>query len=149
VQGMANASIFVHNLLVYVLVLAAFLFVAGFCLMAVIIINGKRKETAVLSLVGASNAQVLLSTPAHLVAVWALASIGFAVVLPAVIRFATSRLTASFPWITPEPTRAVYAGAVSIVLFASFACLLLACAIATILAYRVDEEERREETLLE
>jgi cell division protein FtsX len=149
VQGMANASIFVHNLLVYVLVLAAFLFVAGFCLMAVIIINGKRKETAVLSLVGASNAQVLLSTPAHLVAVWALASIGFAVVLPAVIRFATSRLTASFPWITPEPTRAVYGGAASIVLFASFACLLLACAIATILAYRVDEEERREETLLE
>lgn len=149
VQGMANASAFVHSLLIYVLVLAGFLFVAGFCLMAVTIINGKRKETTVLSLVGASNAQVLLSTPAHLMAVWALASVGFAVALPSVIRFATSRLTASFPWITPEPAVVVYAGAASIVLFTSFACLLLACAIATILAYRIDEEQRREEMLLE
>src|SRR5450756_1491535 len=75
VQGMANANVFVHNLLLYVLILAGFLFVAGFCLMAFSIINGKRKETAVLSVVGASNLQVLLSTPAHLVAVWALASV--------------------------------------------------------------------------
>ncbi len=149
VQGMANASTFVHNLLVYVLILAAFLFVVGFCLMAIIIINGKRKETAVLSLVGANSTQVLLSTPAHLVAVWALGSIGFVIVLPAVIKFSTSRLTASFPWITPEPTPAVYAESAFIVVLASFACLVTACVIATILAYRVDEEERREESLLE
>lgn len=149
VQGMQNASTFVHNLLVYILVLAAFLFVAGFCLMAVTIINGKRKETAVLSLVGATNAQVLLSTPAHLAALWLLASVGFAAVLPWVIHYATTRLAASFPWITPEPTGILYASAASIVLFASFACLLLACVIATILAYRIDEEQRREETLLE
>ena len=149
VQGMISASTFVHNLLTYILVLAAFLFVAGFCLMAVTIINGKRKETAVLSLVGASNMQVLLSTPAHLAAVWILASIGFAIVLPGVIRAVTSRLTASFPWIAPESAGIVYAGTVSVVLVASFICLLLACVIATVLAYRIDEEQRREETLLE
>jgi len=149
VQGMENASTFVHSLLMYILVLAAFLFVAGFCLMAVTIINGKRKETAVLSLVGASNAQVLLSTPAYLAALWLLASIGFAAVLPWVIRYATSRLAASFPWMTPEPAGTLYVSATSIVLFASFACLLVACVIATILAYRIDEEQRREEMLLE
>src|SRR5450756_951605 len=95
VQGMANANVFVHSLLLYMLVLASFLFIAGFCLMAFSIINGKRKETAVLSVVGASNLQVLLSTPAHLVAVWALASVLFAVVLPSVIRYSTTQLKAS------------------------------------------------------
>jgi len=149
VQGMANANLFVHSLLLYVLVLAGFLFVAGFCLMAFSIINGKRKETAVLSIAGASNVQVLLSTPAHLVAVWALASVFFAVVLPSVVRYSTTRLKASFAWVTPEPAGVVYAGAASVVLLASLACLLLACVIATLLAYRIDEEQRREEMLLE
>jgi cell division protein FtsX len=149
VQGMANANVFVHSLLLYMLVLASFLFIAGFCLMAFSIINGKRKETAVLSVVGASSLQVLLSTPAHLVAVWALASVLFAVVLPSVIRYSTTRLKASFSWVTPEPAGVVYAGAASAVVLASLACLLLACVIATLLAYRIDEEQRREETLLE
>jgi len=149
VQGMANANVFVHSLLLYVLVLASFLFIAGFCLMAFSIINGKRKETAVLSMVGASNLQVLVSTPAHLVAVWALASVLFVVVLPSVIRYSRTRLKASFSWVTPEPAGVVYAGATSVVLLASLACLLLACVIATLLAYRIDEEQRREETLLE
>lgn len=149
VQGMANANAFVQSLLFYVLVLAGFLFIAGFCLMAFSIINGKRKETAVLSIVGASNVQVLLSTPAHLVAVWALASLIFAAVLPSVIMYSTTRLKASFAWVTPEPVGVVYAGAASVVLLASLACLLLACIIATLLAYRIDEEQRREETLLE
>jgi len=149
VQGMANANMFVHSLLLYVLVLAGFLFITGFCLMAFSIINGKRKETEVLSIVGASNLQILLSTPAHLVAVWALASVLFAVVLPNVIRYSTTRLEASFSWVTPEPVGVVYAGATSVVLLASLACLLLACVIATVLAYRIDEEQRREESLLE
>ena len=149
VQGMANANVFVHSLLLYMLVLASFLFIAGFCLMAFSIINGKRKETAVLSVVGASSLQVLLSTPAHLVAVWALASVLFAVVLPSVIRYSTTRLKASFSWVTPEPAGVIYAGAASAVVLASLACLLLACVIATLLAYRMDEEQRREETLLE
>jgi hypothetical protein len=146
---MANANAFIHSLLVYVLVLAGFLFIAGFCLMAFSIINGKRKETAVLSIVGASSNQVLLSTPAHLVAVWTLASILFVVVLPGVINYSTTRLKASFSWVTPEPAGIVYAGAASVVLLASLACLLLACVIATLLAYRIDEEQRREEMLLE
>jgi hypothetical protein len=103
----------------------------------------------VLSIVGASNLQVLLSTPAHLVAVWALASVFFAVVLPSVIGYSTTRLKASFSWVTPEPAGVVYAGAAAVVLLASLACLLLACVIATLLAYRIDEEQRREETLLE
>ncbi len=149
VQGMANANMFVHSLLLYVLVLAGFLFITGFCLMAFSIINGKRKETEVLSIVGASNLQILLSTPAHLVAVWALASVLFAAVLPNVIRYSTTRLEASFSWVTPEPVGVVYAGATSVVLLASLACLLLACVIATVLAYRIDEEQRREESLLE
>ncbi|MCX6098106.1 MAG: permease-like cell division protein FtsX [Caldiserica bacterium] len=149
VQGMANANLFVQSLLLYVLVLAGFLFVAGFCLMASSIINGKRKETAVLSIAGASSVQVLLATPAHLVAVWALASVLFAVVFPGVIRYSTTRLKASFAWVTPEPVGIVYAGAASVVLLASLACLLLACIIATLLAYRIDEEQRREEMLLE
>lgn len=149
VEGMANANAFVHSLLVYVLVLAGFLFIAGFCLMAFGIINGKRKETAVLSIVGASSRQVLLSTPAHLVAVWALASILFMAVLPGVIHYSTTRLKASFSWVSPEPAGIVYAGAASVVLLASLACLLLACVIATLLAYRIDEEQRREEMLLE
>ncbi|MCX6063975.1 MAG: permease-like cell division protein FtsX [Caldiserica bacterium] len=149
VQGMANANLFVHSLLLYVLVLAGFLFIAGFCLMAFSIINGKRKETAVLSIAGASSMQVLLATPAHLVAVWALASVLFAVVFPGVIRYSTRQLKASFAWVTPEPAGIVYAGAASVVLLASLACLLLACVIATLLAYRIDEDQRREEMLLE
>lgn len=149
VQGMTNATEFVHTLLLYVLILAGFLFVAGFCLMAFSIINGKRKETAVLSIVGASNVQVLLSTPAHLVAVWALASVAFVIVLPSVIRYSSVRLKASFSWVTPNPAGMVYARAASVVLLVSLACLLLACVIATLLAYRIDEEQRREEMLLE
>jgi hypothetical protein len=139
----------VQSLLLYVLVLAGFLFIAGFCLMAFSIINGKRKETAVLSIAGASSVQVLLATPAHLVAVWALASVLFAVVFPGVIRYSTTRLKASFAWVTPVPAGIVYAEAASVVLLASLACLLLACIIATLLAYRIDEEQRREEMLLE
>lgn len=149
VQGMLNANGFVNSLLVYVLLLAGLLFVAGFSLMAFSIINGKRKETAVLSIVGATNTQVLLATPAHLVVVWALASILSLLVLPGVIRYSTAKLQSSFAWVTPASSGIVYAGAASIVILASLACLFLACVIATILAYRIDEEQRREETLLE
>lgn len=149
VQGMLSANEFVNSLLVYVLVLAGFLFIAGFSLMAFSIINGKRKETAVLSIVGASNTQVLLATPAHLVVVWVLASVLSMLVLPGVIRYSTARLQSSFAWVTPESSGVVYAGAASVVILASLACLFLACVIATILAYRIDEEQRREETLLE
>ncbi len=149
VQGMLSANEFVNSLLLYVLMLAGFLFVAGFSLMAFSIINGKRKETAVLSIVGASNTQVLLATPAHLVVVWVLASILSMLVLPGVIRYFTARLQASFAWVTPESSGVVYAGAASVVILVSLACLFLACVIATILAYRIDEEQRREETLLE
>ncbi len=149
VQGMVRANEFVHSLLAYVMTLASLLFVAGFCLMAFSVINGKRKETAVLSLVGASNTQVLLSTPAHLFAVWAIASILFIAALPRVVRFATSRLAESIPWVTPVSTSVTVATSALVVLLASLTCLFLACVIATILAYRIEEEQRREESLLE
>lgn len=149
VQGMLSANQFVNSLFVYVLMLAGFLFIAGFSLMAFSIINGKRKETAVLSIVGASNTQVLLATPAHLAVVWVLASVLTMLVLPGVIRYSTARLASSFAWVTPEASGIVYAGSASVVLLASLACLFLASLIATILAYRIDEEQRREETLLE
>ena len=149
VQGMAAAGVFVHNLLLSVMFLAGLLFVAGFCLMAFGIINSKRKETTVLGIAGASNAQVLLLTPAHLVAVWACASVLFLITLPGVVRTASSRITASFGWITPQPAGALYAGAASVVLFVSLVCLVVACLAATLLAYHIDEEQRREEMLLE
>lgn len=149
VEGMINATTFVHQLLVYVLVLAAFLFVAGFCLMAVIVINGKRKETAVLSMVGASGAQILASTPMYLVLIWAIAVVLFASVLPTVINTSTSRLIASFPWITPQPVARVYVGSLAVILAASLICLFVSCLVATILAYRVNQEQGQEETLLE
>ncbi|MDO9099927.1 MAG: permease-like cell division protein FtsX [Caldisericota bacterium] len=149
VQGMVRANEFVHSLLAYVMTLAGLLFVAGFCLMAFSVINGKRKETAVLSLVGASNTQVLLSTPAHLFAVWAIASLLFIAALPRVVRFATSRLAESIPWVTPVSTSVTVAASALVVLLASLTCLFLACVIATILAYRIEEEQRREESLLE
>jgi cell division protein FtsX len=149
VQGMVRANEFVHSLLAYVMTLAGLLFVAGFCLMAFSVINGKRKETAVLSLVGASNTQVLLSTPAHLFAVWAIASLLFIAALPRVVRFATSRLVESIPWVTPVSSSVTVATSALVVLLASLTCLFLACVIATILAYRIEEEQRREESLLE
>ncbi|MDO9099467.1 MAG: hypothetical protein Q7V53_01810, partial [Caldisericota bacterium] len=108
-----------------------------------------RKETAVLSLVGASNTQVLLSTPAHLFAVWAIASLLFIAALPRVVRFATSRLVESIPWVTPVSSSVTVATSALVVLLASLTCLFLACVIATILAYRIEEEQRREESLLE
>jgi len=149
VQGMINANTFVHTLLLYVLILAGFLSLAGFCLMAYSIINGKRKETTVLSLVGATNSQVLLATPAHLIAIWAFALLLFLAVLSPVIRYATSQLKISFPWVVPESNAVIYAGSITIVILTSLVCLFLACVIATILAYRIDEEQRREESFLE
>lgn len=149
VQGMVNANVFVRTLLLYVLVVTSFLSLAGFCLMAYSIINGKRRETAVLSLVGATNAQVLLSTPAHLIIIWFFSVILFLLLLPGAIRYAATRLTTSFPWVVLESTGITYAGTVTVVILVSLACLFLACLIATILAYRIDEEQRREESFLE
>jgi len=146
---MAAAGVFVHNLLLSVMLRCRAACLRGFCLMAFGIINSKRKETTVLGIAGASNAQVLLLTPAHLVAVWACASRSLPRHVAGYCAAASSRITASFGWITPQPAGALYAAAASVVLFVSLVCLVVACLAATLLAYHIDEEQRREEMLLE
>ena len=149
-QGLININNFIKIFMYYLIGITILLFVSSFILLAMTIINEKRREIAIMTIIASTPSQIFSLTPLHLFVLWFAGTGVFVAMLNPLLKLLNTALQTYFPWLLSSQNNvATFTAIAPVIATSSFLLILLASIISIGVAGRIGNNKNLLSTLAE